>query len=210
MLLPSSHKASRDAFDARSQTARTLTQLEHLQNLFFITRMLSKAEKLPSDAHALVNISSNMLQTTFTLWTAASGPFVAFDWLVVSYACPAAGVLCSELLQPDTLLLGPGGISCLRRSDVVQQLSLLCGFLSSIGSGAPNASLWTTVKHVIARVLEQTLNAPPTASLPSLQNDDPGYYGVDFFSDLLKSDDFGDLFSFELLDTFEWLRPGAS
>lgn len=208
MLLHWSHKASRDAVDARSQTARTLTQLEHLQNLFFITRMLAKADQLPSDAHALVKISSDMLRTTFALWTAASGPSVAFDWLVVSYACPAAGVLCSELLQPDALLLRPGEISCLRRSDVVQQLSLLCGFLSSIGSGAPNASLWTTVKDVISRVLEQTLNAPPTTSLPSLQNDDVGY-GVDFFSDLLISDDFGDMFAFELLDTFEWLRHEA-
>lgn len=182
-----------------TQFARLLTRLEHLQNLFFIHRLIVKATPADSDSHsALARTSLDILTVVLNFWTHGThGPStlqVNYDWLIVAYACPSAGVLCGELLRRDDLAsLG------LRRSDVVHQLSLLSGFLTWIGPQAANAPLWEMVKDVIHRVLDQLLNDPPVREAPAVS----GGIGL---PDVEVPDDFHDWFACDLLDSFDWLR----
>lgn len=205
--------------DMPTRFAKSLARLDHLQNLFFISRLLVKATSSPgapvisqeTEAHLreLVQVSFNMLVVILGFWTHGThGPSalqINYDWLIVAYACPAAGVLCGELLQPQ---IPEDGMAGLRRSDIVHQLSLLSGFLTWIGPEAANSSLWIAVKDVIHRVLDQLLNAPTRMTQTreyAGRSDDIGVAGL--MSDVDLPEDFHELFGMELLDSFEWLRP---
>lgn len=126
-------------------------------------------------------------------------PLRSPGWLihskVMDYAVPGGGVLCLKLLEP----MGTGsqqstGIS---RSAIVQQLSLLVGFLGWVKPYASNGDLCVNCKAVIQAVLDHSLNYPnDTLPLPP----DIGHWGL--------SGQLG--FDLDLMDTFEWLRPEFS
>ncbi|OAQ78064.1 N-terminal binuclear Zn cluster-containing protein [Purpureocillium lilacinum] len=176
--------------DGPTLCGKLLVQLEHLQNLFFIERLLDRPSTRPS--LPLLDVSLELVSLTLVFWThkdRMSGLHGDFEWLVMGYAAPAGGVLCLELLRGS-------GPSMSRRSSVIQQLSLLVGFLDWVGPAAPNGDLCSDVKKVVRHVLDQTLNSP------GLDKAD----GVDSMGSLADMNDF---FNFELLDTFDWLRPEA-
>lgn len=193
--------------------AKSLARLEHLQNLFFIHRLLVKATtRGPGDDHtagsdaddyraALARISLDILAITLTFWTHGTQGLstlqINYDWIIVADACPAAGVLCGELLRRDGFA-SSWAHTGLRRSDVVHHLSLLSGFLTWIGPEASNAHLSGMVKDLIHRVLDQTLNDPPAVQAAPL--------GMGMMPDVGVPDDFHDMFAFDLLDSFDWLR----
>jgi hypothetical protein len=110
---------------------------------------------------------------------------------VMSYGAPCGGILCQELLHPTFSGFHPKDPS-LSRSSIVQQLSLLVGFLDWIGPSNPNGDLCADTKIVIQRVLDQHLNVPQDGQEPvSTIN-----WG------LINQPEF----SFELLDTFDWVQ----
>ena len=222
--------------DSFTRGAKFLTHLEHLQNLFFISRLTVRSSQATDDSRVLAETSFDLLSGTLALWIESQDAApVPFDWVVTSYACPPAGVLCSELLRPDSFLSyaqthpgGGQGQTRLRRSGVVQQLSLLSGFLTSVGSNAPNARLWASVKDVICRTLDQTLNMPAagqaggrggggggggggagegegSSALVADQSQTTAEPWQEMFADVHVPDIFHDVFAFELLDTFDWL-----
>lgn len=119
----------------------------------------------------------------------------------MAYAAPAGGVLCNELLKPTLPQRPVPGVT---KSGVIQQLSLLVGFLDWVGPEAPNSALCGSCKAVIQHVLDQALNAPP------IDPTDQGAFGrgLDFSFDL--GTDMGEFFTFDLLDTFDWLKPDSS
>ena len=106
-----------------------------------------------------------------------------------------------ELLKPRSLAseshLGANPqVLLLSRSSIVQKLSLLVGFLDWINPSAPNGDLCSECKSVIQRVLDQTLNVVSTDRFAA--------------PDPLDSWDFPSTqrdFNFDLLDTYDWLRP---
>ncbi|KAM0323849.1 hypothetical protein ACHAQA_008427 [Verticillium albo-atrum] len=113
-------------------------------------------------------------------------------WLVMAFAAPGGGILCLELLKPTLRGTHPENPS-IDRSRIVQKLSLLVGFLDWVGDEAPNGDLCAHCKTVVQHVLDQTLNPPPEGA--------PGLEMADWdFSTQMD-------FNFELLDTFDWLRP---
>lgn len=183
--------------------AKLLVHLEHLLNLFFIERLINKVDNVVLST-ALVQASLDIVSVTLIFWThkdRLTGLHANYEWLAVGFASPAAGILCLELLRPYadnmdiTSSLLPSDIS---RSDVVQTLSLLNGFLGWIEPLMPGRTLTGSfVQRVIQRVLDQTLNHPIEPVVQGISTID---WGAEMGLDM------NDL-SFDLLDTFDWMRP---
>ncbi|KAH8897310.1 hypothetical protein GQ53DRAFT_791856 [Thozetella sp. PMI_491] len=187
--------------------AKSLIQLEHLQNMFFVERLLSNRRGPQHRTRDLLAISIDLISLTLLFWTYKNrvSPLRSdYSWLVMSYAVPAGGVLCMELMNPTPVAdlemesqvpLDPN----YSRSSIIQKLSVLSAFLSWIKPSSPNGNLIKAVDAVIARVLDHTLNHPqPPASGQPI---DLPWAGLDF--------EMNDYFNFDLMDTFDWLRPEA-
>ncbi|KAH7304077.1 hypothetical protein B0I35DRAFT_484749 [Stachybotrys elegans] len=180
-----------DQSDPISLYIRILVRLEHLQNLFFVERLLVLHGQ-PDSGHLLA-VSFEMVSLTLKFWTHKDRfPDINmrrnFGWVVLLYAAPGAGILCQELRRPSLGHFHPKQLS---RSNIVQQLSLLIGFFSWFPSDVPNWELVKSCRIIIERVLDLELNG----DLHDAEMD-PGDWGV------LDQPDF----NFDLLDTFDWVR----
>lgn len=109
----------------------------------------------------------------------------------MAYAAPGGGILCLELLRPTFNGTHPKSPK-LSRSSIVQQLSLLIGFLDWVRPSAPNSDLCEDCKAIIQRVLDHNLNTTIDGggALETLDWNFPTQLD----------------FNFDLLDTFDWLR----
>ncbi|KAL7919118.1 N-terminal binuclear Zn cluster-containing/DNA binding domain-containing protein [Trichoderma austrokoningii] len=171
--------------------ARILLQLEQLQNLFLIERLLSKHGEV--NKSSLLPVSYRLVELTLLFWT-HKDRFASFrndfEWLVMAFATPSGGILCMELLNSSFKGSHPKNPS-ITRSNIIQQLSLLIGFLEWIDPSRPNGSMCVTTSAVMRRVLDHVLNA---------NSDNLGW----------QSDTIDDMqldFNFELFDTFDWMKP---
>ncbi|KAK3936095.1 zinc finger transcription factor YRR1 [Diplogelasinospora grovesii] len=218
--------------------AKLLVRLEHLQNVFFIERLLAKHGPGRGGVE-LLRTSVEMVTLTLVFWTHKDRLYAMhgdFEWLVMSYAAPAGGVLCMELMQRAGDGRGDGDPK-LTRSNIVQQLSLLVGFLDWVGPTQPNSDLAENVKGIIRRVLDFTLNNPvhttrnthdsnssstttttTTTTINTNQKNQGDEIQTATEQPVVVVDgwnlDVGDIntdvlqfFNFDLLDTFDWLRP---
>jgi hypothetical protein len=176
---------------------RLVVRLDHLQNLFFIERLLSKIKGEPTAD--LVKISLEIVSLTLLPWMhreLMSGTMCDGDWMVMAYGAPAGGVLCMELLRPSPATSShPVTVT---KSTMIQHLSMLTGFLDSISPQAPNGPMCATVKKIVKQVLDRVLDPP--VDMASQEFSLEGWE-MDF------SAESNDLFNFDLLDTFDWLRP---
>lgn len=176
--------------------AKMHIQLEHLQNLFFIERLLSK---LPNcEPGKLLEVSLDLIALSLVPWKnqkRLQKTVCQVQWIILCYGGPAAGVVCLELLRPSLASKGPNGV---KRSSMIKQLSMLVGALDWVSSGPPNAEVCESIKHVVEQVLDKVLDMPED---PSNGTDNSGGFGMDLSTDM------NDLFNLDLLDTFDWLRP---
>ena len=185
-----------DIVDAELETntlcSRLLLQLEHMQNMFLIQRMLERHIEQPTSQ--LLETSSKLVSQTLLFWTHRDrmlGLHGDLEWLVMGYAAPASGVLCLALLR--------GSDDTIPRSIIIQQLSMLVAFFDWVQPQAPNANVCHEVKGFIKHVLDQTLNVPSQE--------------MAFDAALLAADyqkDLSGLFNFELFDTFDWLPSSTA
>ncbi|KAL7796084.1 hypothetical protein V8C37DRAFT_373083 [Trichoderma ceciliae] len=178
--------------NVESVYARILVRLAHLQTMFFLERLLLLNGSL--DEGNLLLFSSEILTLTLTMWT-HKDRFAAmrrnFEWLLMAHAAPAGGILCLELLNPTFTGNHPREPR-ITRSSIIQNLSLLVGFLDWVRPSAPNGDLCVDCKVIIQRVLDHTLNG-------SVDDDSPWAALAFDFPEPLD-------FNFELLDTFDWLH----
>src|SRR3954468_15417356 len=84
------------------------------------------------------------------------------------YGIPSAGVICVELLNQMEAPHLPH--SYLPRSEVIQNLSLLVGFLDWVRPTAPNAELCGRMLQIIKRTLDKILDGPTPSSAPPRTN----------------------------------------
>ncbi|KAK2608844.1 hypothetical protein QQS21_002557 [Conoideocrella luteorostrata] len=171
-----------------------IIQLDHLQNIFFAERLLLQHGN--ADTGDLLATSFELVCLTLKLWTHKdrfADTFILrnFQWLVMAYGAPGGGILCQELLYPS--FTGTHSKhSEMTRSTIVQQLSLLVGFLAWVRPTKPNGDLCADTRAIIQRILDHHLNS-----------------GTDR-SSIFDAVDWGSLaqpdFNFDLLDTFEWMR----
>ncbi|KAH7144273.1 hypothetical protein B0J13DRAFT_475194 [Dactylonectria estremocensis] len=178
--------------DTRAIYTRVLIHLAHLQNLFFVERLLLRHGA--ADEGNLLLTSFELVMITLVFWT-HKDQFATmrrnFEWLVMAYAAPAGGILCLELLRPSFHGTHPKD-SRVSRSAIIQHLSLLVGFLDWVRPPAPNADLCADCKTIIQRVLDHHLNS----------DTDTGGALQSLNWDFASAPDF----NFELLDTFDWIR----
>lgn len=109
----------------------------------------------------------------------------------MSYAIPASGILCLELLRQAT---HPQGYQMhLPRSPIIQNLSLLVVCLDWIETEASCKSMVCSIRRILSRSLDRILNPDPPGA-EQLQSVAP------FLDDELPQ--FPHL---ELLNTFDWV-----
>ncbi|KAH7304040.1 hypothetical protein B0I35DRAFT_445758 [Stachybotrys elegans] len=171
---------------------RLTTQLEHLQSIFFVERLLSKRGR-PDDGQ-LLRTSFAMVTHTLIFWTQQerlTSYCPQIEWLVMAYAAPASGVLCLELLRPSFQGTHPLDRR-ISRSSIIQNLSLLVGCLDQVQPDAPNGMLCVNCKRIIQKILDYRLNSDPQMGT-SMDSFDWG------LPNLVE-------FDFELLDTFDWMQ----
>jgi hypothetical protein len=119
----------------------------------------------------MVDVATEMLELTVSIWVQRDR-FVQyhqdFDWMLMVWGVPSSGVLCVELLKQ---LKNPGGSRPkLKRSEIVQNLSLLIGFLEWVRPAAGNYQLCTRMRLIIKRILDQILDPSPPSSAPIQQS----------------------------------------
>ncbi|KAL5092837.1 hypothetical protein Trisim1_000572 [Trichoderma cf. simile WF8] len=182
--------------DTKSVYARILIRLTHLQTMFFLERLLLLNGSL--EEGNLLLFSFEMLTLTLTMWT-HKDRFAAmrrnFEWLLMAHAAPAGGILCLELLNPTFTGKHPKDAR-ISRSSIIQNLSLLVGFLDWVRPSAPNGDLCMDCKVIIQRVLDHTLDGSVDGNSPRAA------LAYDFPQPLD--------FNFDLLDTFDWLHTEVS
>jgi hypothetical protein len=84
------------------------------------------------------------------------------------WGVPSSGVLCVELLRQMKTPPGRDHIPCVPRAEVVQNLSLLIGFLEWVRPAAGNYKLCGRMRQVIKRILTRILNPMTQAQLQSV------------------------------------------
>ncbi|KAJ4214343.1 hypothetical protein NW759_010361 [Fusarium solani] len=183
--------------------SRLQVHLEHLQNHFFIYRLLIQQGH---DSQAdLVAVSFEMVSLALLFWTHLDRlPWIVTDleWLVMAYAAPAGGILSQELLKRTAApaMVSADGKQGPSRFAIMEKLFLLMSFLDWVSPNAPNGELCRSCKRIIRHVLEKvTQDAPPAGGVSQAV---PAFEPWNW--------DLGDTsmeFEFGLLDTFEWLRP---
>jgi hypothetical protein len=121
----------------------------------------------------------------------------------MAFAAPSGGVLCNELLKPSLQHTPAPGVT---RSGIIQQLSLLSGFLDWVSPSAPNGDLCSSCKAVIQHVLDHALNAPPVEPASAVAAEGVAFdFNMDLSSDI---DAINGYFNFDLLNTFHFEAPG--
>ena len=110
----------------------------------------------------LLDIAREMLELTVYMWVERDrfiDKHYDFDWMIMCYGIPSSGVICVELLkqmkQPRSAPLQ------MPRSEVIQNLSLLVGFLEWVRPTAANSALCGRMSVIIKRILDQVLDLPP-------------------------------------------------
>ncbi|ORY56857.1 uncharacterized protein BCR38DRAFT_490307 [Pseudomassariella vexata] len=152
--------------DVRHLFIRLLHKLDHLQNLFFIERMLIL--RYQQDGGELLALSFEMVALTLNLWTHMDRFFAKrkdFEWILMGYGAPAGGILCMEILKPTLSGSHPQNPH-ITRSSIVQKLSLLVGFLEWVGPSAPNANIAANTIATIQQVLDHSLKHASTKPRP--------------------------------------------
>ena len=84
------------------------------------------------------------------------------------WGVPSSGVLCVELLKQMKQPPGTQHTLKLPRSEIVQNLSLLIGFLEWVRPAAGNYQLCKRMSLLVKRILDQILNPSPPSSNPNI------------------------------------------
>jgi hypothetical protein len=117
------------------------------------------------DGQSMVDCAREMLELVVLTWVQRdrfSEQHHNYDWMLMCWGVPSSGVLCIELLKQMKSPNAPGPV--LPRSEIVQNLSLLVGFLEWVRPAAGNYQLCGRMRHIIKRILDQILSPNSYAS----------------------------------------------
>ena len=123
----------------------------------------------------------------------------------MGYATLAGAVLCMELIDSNPMNIATPDEDIIAgeifsRSSIVQQLSLLVGYLNSSGPSRSSSSVASNVRDVIKKVLDHILNNPRGPQTPI-------GFGLESFDFTTDWDVFA---QFNTLDNVDWFAEGES
>ncbi|PQE15132.1 fungal specific transcription factor protein [Rutstroemia sp. NJR-2017a BVV2] len=176
---------------------QTALKFVGLQCSFLIEQAFVKRAK--GDHQRLLDVARQLLAMTVSIWT-AKDHFLSYfsdnDWVIMCYGIPSAGVICVELLNQMEAPHLPH--SYLPRSEVIQNLSLLVGFLDWVRPNAPNAGLCGRMLQIVRRTLDKILDGPAPSSAPPRANNAVSTSTTDTEYGSMQLDDL------DWLNTIDW------
>ncbi|KUJ12384.1 uncharacterized protein LY89DRAFT_738173 [Mollisia scopiformis] len=188
----------------RKLWTRLTLRLMMLEHRLLIERLAFKQNIL--DGQSMVDCAREMLDLSVLIWVQRDR-FIEhhhnYDWMLMCRGIPASGVLCVELLKQTKQ---PQGTRMLHipRSEVVQNLSLLIGFLEWVKPSAGNYQLCARIKHIIKKILDQILNPnQPSSAPPASQQLATEWNG---FDDSMPYDPMVDVGFDNGIDDLDWLN----
>ncbi|QSZ33591.1 hypothetical protein DSL72_005159 [Monilinia vaccinii-corymbosi] len=136
---------------------RICLRLTYLEQRLTLERLAHKLLLL--SGQSMVSCALEMLKLTVLFWVQRDR-FVEhyhdYDWMLMCWGVPSSGVLCVEILKQ---MKSPHDYSLkLPKSEIVQNLSLLVGFLEWIRPSAGNYQLCGRMSKLVRRILDQILN----------------------------------------------------
>jgi len=153
-------------------------RLMMLEHRLLLERLAFKQDIL--DGQSMVDCAREMLELTVLIWVQRDR-FIEhhhdYDWMLMCWGIPSSGVLCVELLKQTKQPQGTQHMLRIPRSDIVQNLSLLIGFLEWIKPSAGNYQLCGRMRQIIKRILDQIINPSPPSSAPTSSQEE-GTNGV--------------------------------
>jgi len=146
---------------------RLCQRLGTLEHRLLLERLAFKQNVL--DGQSMVDCAREMLELTVLIWVQRDR-FIEhhhdYDWMLMCWGIPSSGVLCVELLKQTKQPQGTQHTLRIPRSEIVQNLSLLIGFLEWIKPSAGNYQLCGRMRKIIKKILDQILNPSPPSSAP--------------------------------------------
>jgi hypothetical protein len=179
------------------QWTRFTLRLRYLHCGLLLEQLLIRQAQ--ANQQTLLDIAREMLELTVYMWVERDRFLERqydYDWMIMCYGIPSSGVLCVELLKQ---IKHPRSTNLrIPRSEVIQNLSLLVGFLDWVRPTAANRELCGRMSVIIKRILDQVLDPPPMRSENEVETGPP----------LVPDFDFGQINNaeFDWLGTVDWTQ----
>jgi hypothetical protein len=154
---------------------RLNVHLSFLEQRLTLERLAHKIQIL--NGQSMIDCALEMLKLTNLIWVQRerfAGHHHDYDWMLMCWGVPSSGVLCVEVLKQ---MKSPSAFEGLKipKSEIVQNLSLLIGFLEWIRPGAGNYALCKRMSQLVKKILDQILNHTPGSSQHDGENRAPGF-----------------------------------
>ncbi|KAH8592975.1 hypothetical protein B0O99DRAFT_689190 [Bisporella sp. PMI_857] len=200
---------------------RLIFHLEYLGDVLLLERLANKQGM--TDGQTMIDSAREMLDLVVLVWVQRDRfdeHHHAYDWILMCWGVPAAGVLCVQLLNQMKAPLNPQFLNLnLPRSEIVQNLSLLIGFLDWVRPAAGNYQLCGRMRQIIKQILDRILNPTPVSSqesaaqaqaqvLNSNQNQNQNFdlTGMEFDPAVFETGGFDELDNLDWLNSVDWSR----
>lgn len=157
---------------------RICLRLTYLEQRLTLERLAHKS--LLFSGQSMISCALEMLQLTVLFWVQRdrfAEHHHDYDWMLMCWGVPSSGVLCVEFLKQ---MKSPHESTIkLPKSEIVQNLSLLVGFLEWIKPSAGNYQLCGRMSRLVKRILDQILNYGGTARSSQGEGENSGEGLVD-------------------------------
>ncbi|KAF7959513.1 hypothetical protein EAE96_001129 [Botrytis aclada] len=178
---------------------QTALKFNCLQCSFILEQVFVR--KVKGDKQPLLDISRQLLALTVSMWTSKDRfptYYSDYDWIIMCYGIPSAGVICVELIKE---MENPAAQPAyyLPRSEVIQTLSLLVGFLDWVRPTAANHELCGRMRQIVKRTLDKILDPPKITNTPKASTSSAVPISNLNFEPMVMDD-------LDWLDTIDWAK----
>ncbi|TGO55360.1 hypothetical protein BCON_0093g00330 [Botryotinia convoluta] len=178
---------------------QTALKFNCLQCSFILEQVFVR--KVKGDKQPLLDISRQLLALTVSMWTSKDRfltYYSDYDWIIMCYGIPSAGVICVELIKE---MENPAAQPAyyLSRSEVIQNLSLLVGFLDWVRPTAANHELCGRMRQIVKRTLDKILDPPKITNTPKASTSTTVPISNLNFEPMVMDD-------LDWLDTIDWAK----